>query len=271
MALRRSVVLVLAVVVPLGAGNVMRPPQGVVGSGVSHPTILRRTVQLRALNDDDDDDDDPFADLIQARDTRRENIKKKAESLRMEASVQELMGFFEDEKEQQQEEEEAKVEDTAVEEEEVEEEAELVAEAEEEDFTEGEDEEEEEFLEENEVNDDDNYIDDDEDDDAVVTTTDLFDKLFLLADADTSGGIDADEFGALFRMIRVISGESDFSSKSLAMTAAETEAKVHAIFNGMDKDGSGTVELSELKEWLFSEELQSEWPELAEELKGWDA
>merc|ERR1711918_308261 len=80
------------------------------------------------------------------------------------------------------------------------------------------------------------------DDDAVVTTTDLFDKLFLLADADTSGGIDADEFGALFRMIRVISGESDFSSKSLAMTAAETEAKVHAIFNGMDKDGSGTVE-----------------------------
>ena len=103
-----------------------------------------------------------------------------------------------------------------------------------------------------------------------MTTREVFDKLFDLADADRSGGIDVDEFGQLYRMIRVVSGESDFSSKALSMTPAEEEEKINSIFASMDDDASGTVELAELKAWLSSEEVETLWPDLHEELTTWE-
>ena len=80
----------------------------------------------------------------------------------------------------------------------------------------------------------------------------------------------AKEFRQLYQLIRVVSGESDFDAKSLSMTAAEEEARVSSIFASMDEDGSGTVELSELKQWLSSPEVEAEWPELYDEIITWD-
>ena len=199
-----------------------------------------------AAEDDDDDDEDIFASLIQKRDDRRESIKKKADM---------LMSAFglDDSADEEVDDGEEVAEIEAIEEVEVEVEEEEVVEDEEEE-------------EEYEVNDDDNYADDE----SSMTTREVFDKLFDLADADRSGGIDVDEFGQLYRMIRVVSGESDFSSKALSMTPAEEEEKINSIFASMDDDASGTVELAELKAWLSSEEVETLWPDLHEELTTWE-
>ena len=122
-------------------------------------------------DDEDNEDDDPFADLIKVRDVRREIIKQKAAT---------LLDMFEDEDEESGDDGSAEKQDVKEEEEEEEEDA-----MQEEHYTADED---FEILEENDIDDDENY----RDDDAAIGTRELFDRLFELADADESGGIDVD-------------------------------------------------------------------------------
>ena len=131
------------------------------------------------VDDEDYGDDDPFADLIKVRDVRREIIKQKAAT---------LLDVFEDEDEEsgddgsgeKQDVKEEKEEENAMQEEEEEEDA-----MQEEHYIADE---KFEILEENDIDDDENY----RDDDAAIGTRELFDRLFELADADESGGIDFD-------------------------------------------------------------------------------
>jgi len=111
------------------------------------------------------------------------------------------------------------------------------------------------------VNDDDNYPADDDDAQSGVNVYELFDKMFKLADADGSGGIDLGEFRQLFALLSVVSGES--------VNDDAGEAKMLSVFASMDADKSGTVEVKELREFISSN-AAVEWPELFDEVLTWD-
>lgn len=94
----------------------------------------------------------------------------------------------------------------------------------------------------------------------ALKTNKLFDKLFTIADADSSGGIDFKEFKGLYDLLDVMAGES-------AGEPAD-ESFVASIFSAMDTDGSGTVELDELKTYMAGR-VEVQWPELYEEISTW--
>lgn len=236
---------------------------------VSHSKVwtAQRDTVLRAAIDDDDDDeeDDPFASLMKERDQRRAAIRGRAA---------ELMLALESEDEEEEEVPSATVESavvaeiaSAIENVEDEELLNLVEVS----LPEGDDEEleyEEGYYDEEEEIEEDPYaVDDDENyPDEPVSTRELFDKLFELADADSSGGIDSDEFVQLYGLLSILGG----SMRPTGSAGGEKDtAKAEALFASMDEDGSGTIEIEELKEYLISEKVEEEWPELYEEISSW--
>uniref|UniRef100_A0A7S2BPQ8 EF-hand domain-containing protein n=1 Tax=Florenciella parvula TaxID=236787 RepID=A0A7S2BPQ8_9STRA len=91
---------------------------------------------------------------------------------------------------------------------------------------------------------------------------DVFEKLFELADVDASGGIDVDEFKQFYRLLSVVAGEASTTD------ATALDARLADVFASMDDDGSGTVELTELKGWM-ADQMAGEWPELESEVSTW--
>lgn len=230
---------------------------------ISHSKVWTPTV-LRALSDDDDDDDDdPFASLLKERDNRRAAIRGKAA---------ELMNILDPEKEEEEAQEDDQKPAPTVEDAVVSEIADAIKSVEDEEILhlvevslsdEQDDETEDDYEDYIDEEDDIYEVDDDENyPDEPITTKELFDKLFELADADSSGGIDSDEFTQLYGLLSILGGSS-----------GDTEvdsAKAEAIFASMDEDGSGTVELEELKQYLISEKVEEEWPELYDEISAWN-
>mmetsp|Transcript_11054 Transcript_11054/g.29571 ORF Transcript_11054/g.29571 Transcript_11054/m.29571 type:complete len:211 (+) Transcript_11054:125-757(+) len=90
----------------------------------------------------------------------------------------------------------------------------------------------------------------------------VFEKLFELADVDASGGIDVDEFKQFYRLLSVVAGEASTTD------ATALDARLADVFASMDDDGSGTVELTELKGWM-ADQMAGEWPELESEVSTW--